>query len=211
MPRFKLPKGYSFDPPPDAVASILVDGAGLYGGADISDHYDALSNHFVLCCATGPGDPAFRLRGFRRPFDGAKYAEVPLAIEPAGMVITGRGNSDIEWIDGTLHFAGWRDKAFFLGTIPSFVAFPSIPSLAARIAALEARIATTPSIVNGAINVPPQVELYEGGQINLLPGQGCVRTWRIDNTAESFRVFADGVVVVEVTMDGMWVRGVQVG
>ena len=138
MPTFKLPRGYAFEPPADAVASILVDDRGLYGGADISDHYDAGGNHFVLCCATGPGDPAFRLRGFRRAADSVKYVEVPLAIEPAGMVITGRGNSDIQWIDGVLHFSGWRDKAFFLGTIPSFVPFPSIPSLDARIAALEA-------------------------------------------------------------------------
>ena len=167
MPTFKLPRGYSHIPP-DAEASILVDDRGLYGGADISDHYDARRNHFVLCCATGPGDPAFRLRGFRRAANGTTYAEVPLAIEPAGTVVTGRGNGDIAWIDGTLHFAGWRDKAFFLGTIPSFVPFPSIPSLEARIAMLESLLTQVGLPTRSTVVAGPDDPLWAGDGMRLM-------------------------------------------
>jgi len=164
---FKLPRGYS-STPPEAEASILVDNYGLYGGADISDHYDAARNHFVLCCATGPGVPSFRLRGFWRQAGRVKYEECELAIEPAGMIITGRGNSDIQWIDGTLHFAGWRDKEFFLGTIPSFVPFPSIPSLADRIATLEVLLAQAGLPSRSTVIAAPDDPLWSGDGIRLM-------------------------------------------
>lgn len=131
---FTLPEGYNLIP----IQSITVDTQKLYGGADISDHYDAEGTNFVLCDAEGP-DKVFKLRGFKRRRGDARYTETPLLIEgPPGTIITGRGNCDVQWIDGKLHFSGWVAGAFFQGTIPEFVPFPSIPSLEKRIAALEA-------------------------------------------------------------------------
>lgn len=129
MPTFKLPRGYSFDSPA-SVQSIGVPDRG-YGGADISQAFDATGVHYVACNAWGPGEPSFRWRAFKRV--GAKYVEVALPF-----LATGRGEQDVQWYDGKSWAIAWTGDQFDFNVIPSFVPFPSIPSLDARIAALEA-------------------------------------------------------------------------
>jgi len=124
MPVFNLPDGYSFDPPP-SVQGIGVPDRG-YGGADISQAFDATGQHYVACNAWGPGDPSFRWRAFKRV--GAVYVEVPLPF-----LATGRGEQDVQWYDGRAWGIAWTGDQFNFDIIPSFVPFPSIPSLVARI------------------------------------------------------------------------------
>lgn len=136
---FQLPDGYSLEPPSDLreqmdVLGITVPGEKLYGGADISDCYDAVSTHWVFCCASKEGDdPPFRFRAFARQSGETSYSERPLPF-----IATGRGNADVQWIDGVAHATGWEGNAFYPAAVPGFVAFPSIPSLAERIMRLEA-------------------------------------------------------------------------
>lgn len=133
MTKFKLPKGYSFAPPDEGDdPSILVGGQRLYGGADISDAWDADGTHWTWCLATGP-DGKFRYRAFAQPKGAAAYTERPLPDS-----VDGRGNADVQWYDGKAHYSAWQGQQFYQNPVPGFVAFPSIPSLTARLAALEA-------------------------------------------------------------------------
>lgn len=122
MPAFKLPKGYSLTPPESVqgVANTVPDKG--YGGADISQAFDANGVHYVACNAWGPGDPSFRWRAFKRV--GAKYVEVPLPF-----VATGRGEQDVQWFDGRSWGIAWTNETFQFDVIPGFVPFPSIPSI----------------------------------------------------------------------------------
>lgn len=151
MPKFKLPKGYSFDPPaePDAQAQILIDRQKLYGGADISDAYDAAWAHWTFCLATGP-DGLFRYRAFEQKKGATAYVERPLPDS-----VDGRGNADVQWIDGKAHYSAWQKDQFYQGIVPGFVPFPSIPSLDKRIAALEQGGGGTPSLPHAAVPIPP--------------------------------------------------------
>lgn len=132
MPKFRLPKGYSFDPPAvlDAQAQILIDRQKLYGGADISDAWDAAGAHWTFCNATF--ETLFRFRAFEKKRGETVYTERPLLDS-----VDGRGNADVQWFDGMAHYSCWQGQQFYQNIVPGFVAFPSIPSLAARIAQLE--------------------------------------------------------------------------
>lgn len=131
---FTLPKGYQFAPS-ITEQTIGVPGEHLYGGADISDAFDAAGNHWVLCLAKGP-DGVFKFRAFMAPRGTEVYAEKPIPV-----TVSGRGNGDIQWFDGNFHYSAFEGETFFQGVVPGFAAFPSIPALVARIAALEARVA----------------------------------------------------------------------
>lgn len=141
MPHFTLPDGYSFESPTDgqepATLSATVPDKG-YGGADISQAWDAAGVHYVGCNAWGPGTPSFRWRVFR--FGGAGYVEVPLPF-----LATGRGELAALPHDGALHAIAWTDSTFQFDSVPGFAVFPSIPALERRIAALEARVAAVTS------------------------------------------------------------------
>lgn len=130
MSKFVLPPGYSFEPPPEITAQDVVPGKG-YGGADISQEWDYNGVHYVVCCATGPGTPPFRLRGFKEIRDGV-YEEVPLPF-----LATGRGEQATQLYDGQDWVIGWIDNAFEFGVMPGFARFPSIRELVERIQALE--------------------------------------------------------------------------
>lgn len=148
MPHFKLPKGYSFDPPTDD-QGVLIGGQKLYGGADPSDAWDAADTHWAFCNATGP-DGLFRFRAFAQPAGAANYTERPLPDS-----VDGRGNADVQWKDGIAHYTAWQGAQFYQNAVPGFVAFPSIPSLAARIAQLEGGAgAGTPATAH-PIAIPP--------------------------------------------------------
>lgn len=194
MPAFTLPAGYSFEPPPDVdVQSIGVPDKG-YGGADISQQFDATGIHYVACNAWGPGDPSFRWRAFKRV--GAAYVEVPLPF-----VATGRGEQDVQWYDGKDWGIAWTNDQFQFDIIPGFAAFPSIPALAQRIAELEARLAAIaaalPPLVNaGTLTIPPQLPPREGGEIVLADGEGG-EPWHIDVFDGKLRLHRAGHVVQE--------------
>lgn len=151
MTKFKLPKGYSFAPPDDDTQDILIGGQKLYGGADPSDAWDADGTHWTFCNATGP-DGKFRFRAFAQPAGVASYSERPIPDS-----VDGRGNADVQWYDGKAHYTCWQKDQFYQNAVPNFKAFPSIPSLAARIAALEA---------GGGVKVP--VEIPADGAIDVL-------------------------------------------
>lgn len=131
MTKFKLPKGYSFEPPEDDEQSVLVGGQKLYGGADISDAWDADGTHWTWCLATGP-DGKFRYRAFAQPRDAAAYTERPLPD-----AVDGRGNADVQWHDGKAHYSAWMGSQFYQNAVPGFAPYPSIPSLDRRITTLE--------------------------------------------------------------------------
>lgn len=158
MTKFKLPKGYSFEPSDEGdTQDILIGGQRLYGGADISDAWDADGTHWTWCLATGP-DGKFRYRAFAQPAGAAAYTERPLPDS-----VDGRGNADVQWYDGKAHYSAWMGAQFYQNAVPGFASFPSIPSLDQRIAALEAggggaggRVAVTIPI-DGAI-----AALYRG-------------------------------------------------
>jgi len=159
MPTFKLPKGYSFDPPTE-IQSIGVPDRG-YGGADISQQFDATGQHYVACNAWGPGDPSFRWRAFKRV--GAGYVEVPLPF-----LATGRGEQDVQWYDGRAWGIAWTGDQFNFDIIPSFVPFPSIPSLAARIAILEALLTQAGLPSRSTVVAAPDDPLWSGDGMRLM-------------------------------------------
>jgi len=208
MPVFNLPDGYSFDPPP-SVQGIGVPDRG-YGGADISQAFDATGQHYVACNAWGPGDPSFRWRAFKRV--GAVYVEVPLPF-----LATGRGEQDVQWYDGRAWGIAWTGDQFNFDIIPSFVPFPSIPSLAAQVAALTARLNAVDSQIaalglptsDGTLVLQPQGE--EGGQIAFAPGAGRTRWWFIDSYQDELRIFSNEGGMVEIRADGLYVGGAKVG
>src|SRR5258706_920651 len=130
MTKFKLPKGYSFERTAelDAVGQILIDRQKLYGGADISDAFDAAGAHWTFCLATH--NDLFRFRAFEMKQGETVYTERPLPDS-----VDGRGNADVQYgWDGTAHYSAWQKDQFYQNIVPGFVAFPSILSLAARIA-----------------------------------------------------------------------------
>lgn len=135
MTKFKLPKGYSFEPPADELVNIqgvTIPPFGLYGGSAVTQDWDANGVHFVGCNASKTSEtPAFKWRVFKK--QGSGYVEVPLPF-----LATGRGTQGAHLYDGKAHAIAWEQKDFNFAEVPGFVAFPSIPSLAARIAALEA-------------------------------------------------------------------------
>lgn len=172
MPAFTLPPGYSFEAPTDR-QSILIGGYGLYGGADISDHYDAEGAHWVFCYASKEGDtPKFRFRAFRRRQGEASYTEQPLST-----VTNGRGNADVQWHDGVAHYAAWNDKAFELGVVPGFAPFPSVPSLDARLTVVEqAAFGSDPRVTELLARVA-QLEAQAGDGWQLLPAPVIAPEW----------------------------------
>lgn len=147
MTKFKLPKGYSFDPPADH-PSVLIGGQKLYGGADISDAYDAAGTHWTWCLATGP-DGLFRYRAFWQKQGETLWSEQKLPDS-----VDGRGNADVQWWDGKAHYSAWMGAQFYQNTVPNFQPFPSIPSLDKRIAALEGGSISTPTPAH-PIPIPP--------------------------------------------------------
>jgi hypothetical protein len=151
MARFKLPKGYSFEPPTaDAQAQgVLVGGQRLYGGADISDAWDASGAHWTFCLATGP-DGLFRFRAFRQKQGEASYTEQPLPDS-----VDGRGNADVQWYDGKAHYSAWMGAQFYQNAVPNFVPFPSIPALQAQIDALKAGVVGGSVTAHSPIPIPP--------------------------------------------------------
>lgn len=210
MPTFKLPKGYSFTPPPSAqgLAETVPDKG--YGGADISQAYDANGVHYVACNAWGPGTPAFRWRAFKR--QGSRYVEVPLPF-----LATGRGEIDVQWIDGALHAIAWTDATFQFDRVPGFASFPSIPSLLARLVTLEDRLAAVDARLasmglptsDGTLILYPQGE--EGGQLAWAPGSQSALWWFADTVGDTLRIFnSAGAVIVEVTSEGLYVLGRKV-
>mgnify|MGYP001565495767 CR=1 FL=1 len=209
MPTFKLPRGYSLtDPELRAVDTVPDKG---YGGADISQEFDATGVHYVACNAWGPGDPPFRWRAFRR--QGARYVEVPLPF-----VATGRGEQSVQFYDGKDWGIAWTNETFQFDVIPGFVPFPSIPALEQRIKALESRVATLDARMaamgqpasDNTLILPPQGE--EGGQIAWAPGTGGNLWWFADTVGDVLRVFnSAGSIIAEFKSDGLWVRGVKVG
>lgn len=130
MTKFKLPPGYSFEPPADH-PSVLIPGEKLYGGADPSDAWDAADTHWTFCNATGP-DGLFRFRAFAMPKGETAYTERKLHDS-----VDGRGNADVQWKDGIAHYTAWQKDQFYQNAVEGFVAWPSIPELDNRITALE--------------------------------------------------------------------------
>lgn len=123
MVKFKLPKGYSFTPPAD-VQGVTVPGYSPYGGADISQAFDAAGAHWVGCNANGPGTPAFRWRVFRKLKGANSYVEMPLPF-----LATGRGELSIQE-DGKLHAIAWNGSAFEFGVVEGFASFVPSPARA---------------------------------------------------------------------------------
>lgn len=224
MPTFKLPKGYSFTPPEGMTLAETVPDKG-YGGADISQAFDANGVHYVACNAWGPGTPSFRWRTFKRV--GNRYVEVPLPF-----LATGRGEQDVQWYDGRNWGIAWTDATFQFDQVPGFAAFPSIPSLAARITALEAvgvadvqaqldalsaRLAAVDARLaeqgkpasDNTLILWPQGE--EGGQLAWAPGTQSTLWWFADTVGDTLRIFnSAGVVVAEFRSDGLYVQGRKV-
>lgn len=172
---FTLPPGYSLHPPPEVaeVQGVTVDGEKLYGGADISDHYDAEHSHWVFCDANKEGDtPPFKFRAFWRPADGTAYTERPLP-----NVTTGRGNADIQWIDGCAHYSAWEGNAFFPAPVPGFAPFPSIPALDARLTVVEqAAIGADPRVTELLLRIKVLEERAAGG-FALAPSPVTAAAW----------------------------------
>lgn len=186
MPTFKLPRGYSFTDPAQQTATVPDKG---YGGADISQAFDAAGVHYVACNAWGPGDPSFRWRAFKRV--GARYVEVPLPF-----LATGRGEQGVQPYDGKDWAIAWTNETFQFDVIPGFASFPSIPSLEQRIAELETRLNAALTVVNGsALTLLPQGG-EEGGELILAGGEG-QPDWHIDVYAGKLRFHVGGKVVAE--------------
>lgn len=153
---FRLPAGYSFEPPADqAEPQVTIPGYTLYGGSTITDEYDAAGTHFVVCNAHGP--LGFRLYGFKRRQGETAYTNVPLP-DP---VETGRGSGKHHRYSGGMGTIGWKDKEFFYDTMPGFVRFPSHAETEARLSEIEARIAALESD-DGPLPKPDWVPLYLG-------------------------------------------------
>lgn len=172
---FTLPPGYSLEPPPEVaeVQGVTVEGEKLYGGADISDPYDAEASHWVFCDAYKEGDsPPFRFRAFRRRASETAYVEMPLP-----NVTTGRGNADIQWIDGRAHYNAWEGNAFFPAPVPGFAPFVSIPDLEARLNVVElAAIGADPRVTELLLRVQ-QLEVRAAGGFTLAPAPYTSPAW----------------------------------
>ena len=169
---FTLPPGYSLTPPTE-VQGVTVDGEKLYGGADISDHYDAEAAHWVFCDANKDGDtPPFKFRAFWRPAGGTVYTERPLP-----NVTTGRGNADIQWIDGCAHYTAWEGNSFFPAPVPGFAPFPAIPDLDARLNVVElAAIGADPRVTELLLRVKA-LEARGAGSFTLAPAPITSAAW----------------------------------
>lgn len=122
MGTFKLPKGYSLTDPDDQTITVPDKG---YGGADISQAFDAQGVHYVACCAWGPGEPTFRFRAFKA-VSPSRYIEVPLPF-----VATGRGEIAVLLHDGGLWAIAWTGENFFYGKVEGFAPFPTVAERAA--------------------------------------------------------------------------------
>ncbi len=100
-------------------------------------------------------------------------------------VSTGRGEQDIQWYDGDDWAIAWQGNTFNFDIVPAFVRFPSIPSLAGRITALE----TGRPIGAAPIPIPP------GGAIDAL--------WTGVYTAADFDTPAEIAIRVQKQLDAI--------
>lgn len=118
MTAFKLPEGYTFETAAAEGPAILSDIPQMqeYGGATITEKWDAQGVHFVALCCKNPAG-LFRFRIFREDAPEA-WREVPLPHD-----CDGRGSITKNDYDGTLRWRAWKGNQFFGDIVPEAVAF----------------------------------------------------------------------------------------
>ncbi len=114
MTAFTLPEGYTFAEPP----AILGDVPGYqeYGGATVTQLWDAASVHHIGICAKD-GAGVFLFRVFKETTPGV-WEHVPLPDQ-----CDGRGSIGVDRLTGQCRYIAWKGNQFFENAIPGAVAF----------------------------------------------------------------------------------------
>lgn len=135
MSAFILPSGYSFETDEEKRGTrILSDIPAMteYGGATVTQAWDALGVHFVaMCCKNPMGIFAFRV--FREDAP-ENWREIILPD-----FCDGRGSIATHPFDGSMRYIAWKGNQFFSNIVPEAVPIPrggTSPSVAHELAVL---------------------------------------------------------------------------